>query len=311
MELEFKDVCRRVERAVISLKSKEVIEERCLYLLHVVLLFYIVNPQTPRDWTGPQKDFKKEEVQSAFKEYLIFVLCSSTVSFVDLPGDPDQNGMIPQGKHMKYGPDIFNCLQKHMPMDLVFEGKKIKVVQKKMPIALHHLREIRKYDATKIADERLRFIQTKIDQEENEFTEWAVQLSDICDWIVISKMTLTSYIIAWYNEKMKLIKPETRAPCELTINGETISSPPTTMQITSILRSRGFSDLMNMNRQASDYMGCFLYHLEGGQFCPIHKCIHDSRGNQQYVVWNPLKKDLSLKCLRKRDDDGKKRIKLL
>ena len=45
MELEFKDVCRSVERAVTCLKSKEPVEERCLYLLHLTLLFYYVNPQ--------------------------------------------------------------------------------------------------------------------------------------------------------------------------------------------------------------------------------------------------------------------------
>lgn len=309
MELEFKDVCRSVERAVTCLKSKEPVEERCLYLLHLTLLFYYVNPQVPRDYE--KKDFDKIQARAAFKEYLIFVFCSSKVSFVSLPGDPDKDGLIPQDQHEKYSPDIFNCLQENMSTHLVFHGKKINVTADKLPVALHFLKHIRKHEAEKITEDRIKFIRSKIEEGQTEFTEWAIQLSDMCDWIIISKMTLTKYIINWHKKSTKTDRLEKTDPKDVVINGTTLSSPPSTLQITSILRNRGFSNVMNMNRQASEYKGCFLYHLEGGQFCPIHDCIHDSRGNQQYVVWNPASKDLSLKCLRRRDDDRKQKIKLL
>ena len=83
------------------------------------------------------------------------------------------------------------------------------------------MKHIRKHEAEKITEDRIKFIRSKIEEGQTEFTEWAIQLSDMCDWIIISKMTLTKYIINWHKKSTKTDRLEKTDPKDVVINATT------------------------------------------------------------------------------------------
>jgi hypothetical protein len=78
------------------------------------------------------------------------------------------------------------------------------------------------------------------------------------------------------------------------------TTKPTYAQMAHVLHERNIPLELEHSREAKggNGSGSFMYFSKGSQMCPIHKRVHSSHGNSQFLTWDVITHRVLLRCFK-------------